>query len=1345
MKNQAKNLSGVVIAPVVTAAVAFAATAAISLFPNQMGQKQVLADGEIPVTAEFFPDEAFRNFVKSKIDVNPSDGKLSAEEIAATKTVNCKDMNIKDLTGIEYFTSLQYINCSCNELTTLDLSRCPDLVYLYCFENQLESIKLNENVNLQQVYCQDNKLTSLDLKGSTKLTELHCNNNELTSLEVSRCPNLLDLNLSGNLVRDLYLTRNTKLTSLSLADNLVILLDLSDNMSLTYLNCSYNRLVSLDVSGHTALKKLYCQLNSLTKLSLSSCTNLTEVDCSSNYLTSEPSVPSGCTIRYSPQSASYSGYIPVTKTYFPDANFRAYVLEHFDVNPHDEYLSPDEISDVKMVNCPKMGIRSLEGMQWFTEVKSLYCSGNLLKSFDLSKNTKLVTIDATDNLLTKVNFGYLPNLEYLRVSENEMLEEFDVSKNTKLRVLQMGSHPRLHEVDLTNNTELQDLTIYSVNLYSLNLENCEKLEVLQCVYCGLTNLRTSNNPELRQVYCYSNRLSSLDTQLNPKIELIDCHDNVMTALLLYNASNLKKLYCNDNLLSRLDLSPCPNIEYVNCQNNLLTAKPTVPTGCTLAYDDQKTNNIPIDKEHFPDQAFRDYVSSKWDKSPCDGVLSWDERYAVTEMFVQSRGIESLYGIEYFPNLQLLSCGHNKIYILDMSDNKKLRELYCQSNNIQNLYLGHNNTGLEELDCTDNALTQLSISEHTKLRGLSCGENKIKSLSVREFPLLEELDCHGNALKELDVSKNAYLSKLDCSGNALTRLDASKNTALLTLNCGSSYIDYLDVSSNKKLQYLYFSETGISKIDLSNNPNLNILECRNTKLKYIDVRNNLSLGTLDVAYNKGLTTIDVSKNTQLIRLDCSCCRLSGLDLSKNTYLYGLNCDDNLMVNLDLSKCTQLASVSCKNNYIQEKPKVPSGCMLEFDPQKKGPEVTGLKVNAYGGTSLGLIWDKSESADGFEVAGYEIQRRTSYNSDYETITTTSDNQYTDTGLKSYTVYYYRIRAYIIVSDVIVYGDYAEFSARTMEQTPTPTNTPKPSQTPTKTPTKKTSPTPTKKSTPTPVVKPGKPTNVKAVSVSATSVNVSWSAVSGAAGYQVWRSTQKDSGFVALGSVTTTSRVSTGLTTGTTYYYKVRAYKETNGTKLYGDYSAVVSCVPKPAVPGNVKATVVSLTKVRVAWSAVTGATGYEVYRSTSPDGTFSKLGSVTTTSRDCPGLTTGTTYYFKVRAYKEVNGTKVYSNYSAVVSCVPKPTAPTNVKAVVASATKVTVSWNAVTGATGYEVYRATSAGGTYSKLGTVTTTSRDCPGLTTGTTYYFKVRAYVEINGTKYYSNYSTVVNATPKK
>ncbi len=366
-----------------------------------------------------------------------------------------------------------------------------------------------------------------------------------------------------------------------------------------------------------------------------------------------------------------------------------------------------------------------------------------------------------------------------------------------------------------------------------------------------------------------------------------------------------------------------------------------------------------------------------------------------------------------------------------------------------------------------------------------------------------------------------------------------------------------------------------------------------------------------------------------------------------------------------------------------------------------KVTGVKATAASISKINLSWDEV-----FNATGYEVFRSTTSDGPFTKLGTVSTNSRSCPGLSENTKYYFRVRAYQDENDTRYYGPYSDV-IRCDTLLP-------------------------------------KPAGVKAEESSATSATVSWNAVNGADGYQVWRSTSSTGTFTAVGSVTTTSRKCTGLTTGTTYYFKVRAYKEVDGKKVYGTYSSVVSVTPKPAAPSNVKAVSASATSVKVSWNTVSGATGYQVFRSTSETGSFTAIGSVTTTSRDCPGLTTGTTYYFKVRAYKEVNGTKVYGAYSSVVSAAPKPAAPTNVKATVSSATKVKVSWSAVSGATGYEVYRATSANGTYSKLGTVTTTSRDCPGLTTGTTYYFKVRAYKEVNGVKIYSAYSTVVSAVPK-
>ncbi len=227
-------------------------------------------------------------------------------------------------------------------------------------------------------------------------------------------------------------------------------------------------------------------------------------------------------------------------------------------------------------------------------------------------------------------------------------------------------------------------------------------------------------------------------------------------------------------------------------------------------------------------------------------------------------------------------------------------------------------------------------------------------------------------------------------------------------------------------------------------------------------------------------------------------------------------------------------------------------------------------------------------------------------------------------------------------------------TKKPTPSPTKkaTPSPTKKVTPTPTKKATPTPTKKVTPTPVAKPAVPKNVKAVPSTTTRIIVSWDAVNGADGYQVWRSTSAAGTFTALGSYTETSKISMGLTTGATYYYKIRAYKLVDGKKYFGSYSTVVSATTKPAAPAGVKAAVSSATAVTVSWNKVTGAFGYEVWRCETSNGTYVKLGSLTETSRRCPGLTSGKTYYFKVRAYVEVNGTKYYSAYSSVVSAKPK---------------------------------------------------------------------------------------------
>ena len=217
-----------------------------------------------------------------------------------------------------------------------------------------------------------------------------------------------------------------------------------------------------------------------------------------------------------------------------------------------------------------------------------------------------------------------------------------------------------------------------------------------------------------------------------------------------------------------------------------------------------------------------------------------------------------------------------------------------------------------------------------------------------------------------------------------------------------------------------------------------------------------------------------------------------------------------------------------------------------------------------------------------------------------------------------------------------------------TPTPTKKPTNTPTPTKKPT----------NTPTAVPTPGKPMNPKTELVSSTTVKVSWDAVSGASGYEVFRSESPNDGYVKVGSVTATQRSCSGLTAWKTYYFKVRAYKTVNSKKLYGSYSNAVSAMPIGTAPKSVRTQVVSESKIKVTWTEQPGATGYEVYRSTEKDGTYVKLGFVTAPERVCTGLTTGKRYYFKVRAYKEVNGENIYTDFCAPVSAVPKAVTTSN---------------------------------------------------------------------------------------
>ena len=165
-----------------------------------------------------FPDENFRNYVLGMAGV---DGCISYSERKSITEMDLHDCGIKSLKGIEYFTGLTSLNCSGNELTSLDLSKNTALTTLYCNETQLTSLNVSKNTALTTLYCNENQLTDLDVSNNTKLTYLYCDNNKLTSLDLSNNTALTHLYASHNKLTSLDLEKNTALENVDLTGNLL--------------------------------------------------------------------------------------------------------------------------------------------------------------------------------------------------------------------------------------------------------------------------------------------------------------------------------------------------------------------------------------------------------------------------------------------------------------------------------------------------------------------------------------------------------------------------------------------------------------------------------------------------------------------------------------------------------------------------------------------------------------------------------------------------------------------------------------------------------------------------------------------------------------------------------------------------------------------------------------------------------------------------------------------------------------------------------------------------------------------------------------------------------------------
>lgn len=323
--------------------------------------------------------------------------------------------------------------------------------------------------------------------------------------------------------------------------------------------------------------------------------------------------------------------------------------------------------------------------------------------------------------------------------------------------------------------------------------------------------------------------------------------------------------------------------------------------------------VEINTVNFPDDNFRNYVEEYCDING-DMHLSITEIQDITTIDVTDKEIYSLKGIEFFTELDTLSCDNNKITQLDISSNKILENLFCDYNQLSELNLV-NNSELKNLNCSNNQLKGLDLSKNLNLVDLQCSENKLEKLNVCNNKALQTVLCYNNSLTKLDFYNNKELSWVDCSNNLLSVLNVNGSDKLEILTCLNNELEYLDVTENSGLILLNCGNNKLKSLNVQYNPLLTGIFCVNNALTELNLDHNLELRNI-YCYGNQLTKLDISKNGQILELSCWNNRLKMLDLSGNAKLEYLYCNQNQLTELDVSKQSKLIDLNCSENYLNK---------------------------------------------------------------------------------------------------------------------------------------------------------------------------------------------------------------------------------------------------------------------------------------------------------------------------------------------------------------------------------------------------------------------------------------------
>ena len=427
---------------------------------------------------------------------------------------------------------------------------------------------------------------------------------------------------------------------------------------------------------------------------------------------------------------------------FWDTTLENYLKENYD-GDHNGQLTSSELEQITTLHIGGLGIQSLHGIQYLSDLEYLY--------------------------------AYRNDISYADLSDMIYLQAVDLSDNEKLGTVKLTGCKRLKELDLAGS--------------------------------GIKSVDISDNTALETLNIYGSKIGKISIRHNPNLVDAALHGEEKdygTYTAYKSSKGWIGLYSETPLVVSIDEMHFPsecfremildqNIDWD--QDKALSLKEARDVEMLFPEDSEDKITTLQGIEYFPELTYLSAFNCRIKELDLSG------NGKLTNIDLSANQLTGL-DVSMLPALESLDVDYNpELKKLDVSQNKKLDELYCTGCGLSKLDLSAN-TDLTLLNCDENELLTLDVSRLTKLKYLVCGSNPLSSLDLSKNKALTKVSVSDTDLGKLDVSTCPELQELSCANLGLTSLDISKNPKLYTLYCQGNAIPTLNIGASASLRSAY---------------------------------------------------------------------------------------------------------------------------------------------------------------------------------------------------------------------------------------------------------------------------------------------------------------------------------------------------------------------------------------------------------------------------------------------------------------------------------------------------------------------------------------------------------------